>query len=71
MKTIKTGPPMGGTSKETILAASESEQAALLDFITRGRRAQEAVDAILARAEERPYDGNLRLSRSSRTTRRE
>jgi hypothetical protein len=48
MKTIKTRPPMGSTGKATSRAACDAEQSVLFDFLARGRRAQEAVDSIIA-----------------------
>ena len=53
MKTIKTRPPMGGTGKATSRAACNALPSALVDFLARGRRAQEAVDSILAAEADR------------------
>ncbi len=53
MKTIKERPPMGGAGKATNRAAAEASQSVLLDFLARGRRAQEAVDSILAAEADR------------------
>lgn len=58
MKTTPLEQPMGGSGKATIRAACDAAPSVLLDFLARGRRAQEAVDGILAAEADR--------SRSSR-----
>ncbi len=53
MKTIPLKQPMGGSGKATLRAACDAEPSVLLDFLARGRRAQEAVDRILAAEADR------------------
>ncbi len=53
MKTIPLKPPMGGSGKATLRAARDAAPSVLLDFLARGRRAQEAVDRILAAEADR------------------
>jgi hypothetical protein len=53
MKTIPLKQPKGGSGKELLRAACDAEPSVLLDFLARGRRAQEAVDRILAAEADR------------------
>jgi hypothetical protein len=53
MKITALKQPMGGNGKATIRAACDAEPSVLLDFLARGRRAQKAVDGILAAEADR------------------